>query len=74
MKSYADKNVLCPFYSREEPTKLFCEGVVRGTSLNLNFRDTNLKVSYKNKLCKSKYHDCLLCKALTKKYYDEEKK
>lgn len=72
-KTYIDKYVACPYYSREESyvtKKIHCEGCVEGTRLHLCFDLKELKKSYKKNFCKNKngFKNCPLYSIIAKKY------
>ena len=69
MKHYVSKYAQCPFYHKEDQRKLFCEGVEKGTAIQLSF-DTNVHhKDYKQELCCSpNWKDCRIAKMLEEKY------
>ena len=58
----------CPFYHKEGPQRVFCEGVVEQSSLSLNFSNADVCQTYRFKYCNSNYKDCPVNKMLMKKY------
>ena len=56
MKTYTDKNIVCPFYTREEPSnvarKIHCEGYKKGNHIHMCFDTIELKKAHKNDFCK----------------------
>ena len=58
----------CPFYHKESPQRVFCEGVVDNSSLTLNFADAQTCQDYRFKYCNDKYPDCPVNKMLMDKY------
>ena len=58
----------CPFYHKESPHRVFCEGVVECSSLSLNFGDPKVCQEFRFKYCNSNYKDCPVNKMLMKKY------
>jgi hypothetical protein len=71
MKRYVSSYVLCPFYHSEDSQKLYCEGVMSGTSIHLAFDTPYNKKNYRNKLCCRDYSRCYINRMLEEKYRDE---
>ena len=71
VKRRQDVLVKCPYYSGEEPQKVVCEGVEKGSALHVTFASPDQRKNYKNKFCKRQYNDCMICKMLNRKWeYD----
>lgn len=66
--SYADKNVLCPFYKETEPRKIRCEGYTEETSEVTTFPTDNAKKDFLDGSCCGDYQNCPKFKALWNKY------
>lgn len=58
----------CPFYHKEAPQRVFCEGVVDKSSLTLNFSDAEQCQDYRFRYCNAIYETCPVFEMLTKKY------
>ena len=58
----------CPFYHKESPQRVFCEGVVDNSSLTLNFMNAKFCQDYRFAYCNNKYKDCPVHKMLMDKY------
>ena len=73
MKPYQSqsKEVVCPFYRKEDDHKIYCEGVEDGTSVHLAFGDKSRKISYRQKHCSCFKDDCLVRRMLNEKYDDQ---
>ena len=71
---YMDKNVVCPFYIREETLKIRCEGYRNGTKIHLCFDCKNRKTEHKKKYCKDmdNYKDCPLYAVIDEQYKNWE--
>jgi hypothetical protein len=57
---YDSPSVFCPFYKGEslKASKIFCEGIQKGTSLHLAFESSAKMRAYRDKYCNNK--DCYL--------------
>jgi hypothetical protein len=55
-----DSTIKCPFYSKEEKQKIFCEGVQDRTTIQLAFDSKDELRTYKDQYCKRCYNQCLL--------------
>lgn len=61
--------VFCPFYKKEEPVNLRCEGPIKNTKLILQFPNKAEKEAYQKKYCSCKNcSECEIYKMLDKKY------
>jgi hypothetical protein len=70
MRYNESPDVKCPFYRKEDQYKVFCEGVVNASSINLNFPNTKEFRAYKGEHCNSKYYKCPIYNMLYDKYKD----
>lgn len=68
MKHNESAYAKCPFYHKEAPQRVFCEGVVDKSSLTLNFADAQGCQDYRFQYCNDKYRDCPVNKMLMDKY------
>lgn len=66
--------VSCPFYKKDEPVKIRCEGLEDDNRIILQFYTAQKKKTYMDQFCKSQadYKKCEICKMIEKKY--EEKR
>ena len=77
MKTYTDKNIVCPFYTREEPSnvarKIHCEGYKKGNHIHMCFDTIELKKAHKNDFCKNSkgYTKCPLYPVILKRYEED---
>ena len=62
------KEVICPFYRKEDDHKIYCEGVEDSTSLHLAFGDKSRKIEYRKKHCSCFKESCLIRRMLNQKY------
>jgi hypothetical protein len=72
-KSYIDRYIACPYYSREESNvarKIHCEGHTEGTHLHICFDRKELKKQHKKDYCKNEngFKKCPLYPIIEKKY------
>lgn len=67
-KRYISAHALCPFYHSEDRQKIYCEGVVPGSSLHLAFGDAKEFRSYMEYYCRCNYNSCPIAKMLLAKY------
>ena len=68
--SFADKNVVCPFYRYQETHKICCEGIKKNSTLHLAFGDPTERKRHCAQFCNSLdgYPLCPVAKMLNKKY------
>ena len=71
MKSFVRREVLCPFYHREEDRRLFCEGPEADIHLQLNFPRRKAFEGYLHRLCCLDWDRCRIAQMLEQKY-DEQ--
>ncbi len=63
----------CPFYIRESPRRVVCEGLVEGSTLCLNFnRRARMGAFHRAYCCSMDYSKCPIAKVLFAKYEEEE--
>ena len=53
MKHYVAKEVICPFYKKEDICKIYCEGFHYGNTIQLSFNNKMFMTSHKEKHCNS---------------------
>jgi hypothetical protein len=72
MQRYESKYVVCPFYHNEEALVLYCEGVIKDSTLLNAFRRSADKREYKGCYCTSMegHKKCPYAEILYKKYED----
>ena len=68
MKSYVRREVLCPFYHREEQRWLFCEGPEEGVDLRLSFSGKTAFDRYLHCYCLRDWDRCRVAEMLERKY------
>ena len=70
MKRYESKYVVCPFYHNEGSVTLYCEGVVKDSTLLNEFTKIADKQKYKQEYCCSlaNHKNCPMAKFLYEKY------
>lgn len=75
MKSYVDKGIVCPFYTKENGSKIHCEGFSHSTSIQTSFNSNDLLITHKCRYCRNiaRYTTCPLYPIIEKKYYEEVK-
>ena len=68
MADYGSQDVKCPFYKKDNKTKIICEGVINDTCTQ-PFKSTKKKEIYKNNYCCTfHYKECPYFKLLDRKY------
>lgn len=74
MSRYTSEYVVCPFYNRNKPNRICCEGVDKSNTLNVVFESQTMMHEYVVNYCNSidNYKSCLLCQMLTKKWEESE--
>ena len=70
-KRYISKEALCPFYHSEDAQKIYCEGVVRQSSIHLAFVSATAMKEYMKENCCDRYMDCYIAQMLYRKYEEE---
>lgn len=68
MKSFVRREVLCPYYHREELRHLYCEGPTRGINLQLNFMGAKGFDAYVHRYCCRDWMLCRVAQMLERKY------
>ena len=68
---YESPYVECPFYKYERYFMIVCEGVAKGSTLQLSFSGKGKKSDYRMRVCERNYKDCPIACMLEKKW--EEK-
>lgn len=71
MNRKVDPYVQCPYYKEEERQKIYCEGVVKGSSSIQTFATPQMQKDYEDQFCKGKWKECQICWALNRKYEAE---
>lgn len=67
--------VICPYYQRETPTSIICEGLILGTSDVTRFRNKEQKRLHQIQCCEQYcYATACARAALLSKSYDKEDK
>ena len=61
--------IFCPFYKKEDPVSVKCEGPIDGTRLVLQFENKTEREEYQKEFCSNKNcKECEIYKMLDKKY------
>ena len=70
MKHYVAKEIICPFYKQEEPTRIHCEGFCKSNSLQISFAKKELLQLHRERHCKNfvGYPMCPLFPVINKQY------
>ena len=70
MQRYVSKEVVCPFYHKEEATKILCEGFCKTTSLQTSFRRREQLQLHKERHCNKMngYPKCPLYSVIYRQY------
>lgn len=74
MQKYVSKEAVCPFYHKEEPTKILCEGYCKTVSLQTSFQRRELLQLHKDRHCNDikGYIKCPLYPVINRQYDEEE--
>ena len=70
MQKYVSKEVVCPFYHKEDTTKILCEGFCKSCSLQITFSCKVHLILHKDRHCNSieGYQKCPLYPIIYKQY------
>lgn len=69
MPDWKSVHVRCPFYHKEFPDRIVCEGVCEGTLSNTTLFENKIrKNEYEKVYCETGYDRCEIFKAIDKKY------
>jgi nitrate reductase assembly molybdenum cofactor insertion protein NarJ len=70
MQKYQSKEVVCPFYHKEEATKILCEGFCKSCSLQTSFAKNEQLLAHKARYCNTfkGYPQCPLYPVINKQY------
>lgn len=71
MSNYIAKDVRCPYYIKEDGTKIHCEGVEDETYIHLVFKSPSIRRDYQLDVCCNDYNFCPIAKINNKKWEDE---
>ena len=73
MNRYVDKYVVCPFYTQEVGSKIYCEGFSNSNSLQTFFNTKNLLLNHKVRYCRnlSRHQSCPLYTIINEKYKED---
>lgn len=69
---YMDAYVLCPFYTKENPIDIKCQGLCGSHSIQ-EFKSGKAKNEYKDDFCMSLYWNCPQYRALMEDYDEKER-
>ena len=69
MPDWKSVDVKCPFYHKEFPDRIICEGICEGALSNTTlFESKAKKIEHEKKHCNEKYDRCQIFSILLKKY------
>lgn len=73
-KKLSGRDVVCPYFLREESRCLSCEGWVNRTSIKWTFASREEKTRYMKKRCEKMdgYQRCLVAAVLERKYQRDD--
>lgn len=71
---FVDKYIVCPFYQKEERTKIHCEGIDKNTLIQLYFINKEFKMLHEKRYCMdlNNYTKCPLYTIIAKQYEGKE--
>ena len=69
--SWESKYIECPFFKSMKEKSVCCEGIEKGSRLELSFRSAEQKRNYIATHCSSRYRYCLIARMNDLKYDDE---
>jgi hypothetical protein len=72
--SFNDKDIVCPFYRKEERSTICCEGINRFTYIRLFFINKEFQLLHEKRYCMdlSNYTKCPLYTIIAKQYEGKE--
>lgn len=72
--AYYSPNAVCPFYQWDigRPTKIKCEGLTEGGTIDILFKNIEQKKSYMGIYCETNFTLCGIYKAINEKYKGEK--
>lgn len=73
MSNYIAKDVRCPYYIKEDGSKIHCEGYEEGTYIHLVFPSPSSRRDYQIDVCCYDYNECPIADMLNKKWEEEDK-
>lgn len=65
-KHFVSYEPQCPFYKAEDRDAIYCEGVTDNSTIRLSFSGS--AAAYREEYCSQSWENCLIAKALWKKY------
>lgn len=73
MKHYESKAVVCPFYHQEQATKIHCDGVCQGNTVQISFITQEVKNKFRKDFCLNikAYTKCPIYQAIAKQWEDD---
>lgn len=71
MKGYVSKEVICPFYHREDEVGIYCEGVNDESTIKLLYPSREAKGRYRRENCSKSYKKCPIAVMLYQKYGED---
>ncbi len=68
--NYVDSKVVCPYYKWSDSNKIACEGIEKGSAINITFGSKIKKKEHMLIYCCdiNKYKQCTICSMLNRKY------
>lgn len=75
MQRYCSKEVVCPFYHKEEAMKLLCEGFCKSCSLQVSFTNKEQLLAHKARYCNTfkGYPECPIYPVINKQYEEDKR-
>lgn len=71
---FNDKNIVCPFYQKENKTKIHCEGIDQHSLIQLYFVTKQFQLLHEEKYCMNinNYTKCPLYSVIARQYEKEK--
>lgn len=63
-KHYVYKRTMCPYYKHENPSVIYCDGVVDDSVTHLAFASRSVAMGYKTAFCRDRYEKCHIYRML----------
>ncbi len=71
-KHQISSKIVCPFCKCDERMMIYCEGVLRDTTIHLAFAYPSLTKEYRKQFCESSYMRCRIAQMLNAKYEEDD--
>lgn len=74
MKQYVSSEAVCPYYHKESPLTIYCDGIDGTASTAINFDGKDQKLYFCRHYCRSArgWRNCKLAAALTEERCENE--